>query len=211
MGRAWAQERYEQQNYVSRWEIPYGSIKLPLGHCWDRSLWHAVLSWQPSCIAFSRIPRLLGPRGGKSPRLCNVTVAIVVVSSLVPRSKSPRGERSGDIGMVSWLYRRVTKPQCYAINHTPVVHCYAMEYKNCRVAFWLAWAKPRQLTLYNVATQQDAKSHENHRAAIWLAYAKTRLLSLQKPRERSTVTRPFSSQRVRSGDETMSYPDFSTS
>ena len=74
--------------------------------------------------------------------------------------------------------------------------------QNHRAAFWLARAKPRQLTLYNVATQRDTKSHENRRAAIWLAYAKTWLLSLQKPRKRSQLspcTRPFPSQMVGSG------------
>ena len=68
--------------------------------------------------------------------------------------------------------------------------------QNRRAAFWLANA---QLTLHGVALQQDAKSHEIHRAAIWLAYSKTRML---KPRKRSTVTRPFSSPRVGSGDRT---------
>ena len=75
--------------------------------------------------------------------------------------------------------------------------------QNRRAAFWLAIAKPKQLTLHNVTSQQDAISHENHRAAIWLACTKTKMLSLQEPRKRSNVTRPFPSQRVGSGDETM--------
>ena len=36
--------------------------------------------------------------------------------SFVPSPQSLRGEGSGDIGMVSWLYRCVTWPQCYAIS-----------------------------------------------------------------------------------------------
>lgn len=64
--------------------------------------------------------------------------------------------------------------------------------QNHRAAFRFASAEPRQLTLYSVA--QDAKSHEELQPDC-LAQ-KQRLLSLQKPREHSTVARPFPSQRV---------------
>ena len=65
--------------------------------------------------------------------------------------------------------------------------------QNHSAPFWLANTKPRQLTLYSIAVWPDAISHGNCRAAIWLAYVKTGMLSLQEPRKRSTVTRPFSS------------------
>ena len=37
---------------------------------------------------------------------------------------------SGDIETVSWLYRCVTLPQCYAIDQMPIAHCYTM---GCKV------------------------------------------------------------------------------
>ena len=62
--------------------------------------------------------------------------------SLVPSPKSPRGEGSGDIGTVSWLYRRVISCQYYAINHVPGPRCYGNAMHNQRTAFSLASAKP---------------------------------------------------------------------
>ena len=62
---------------------------------------------------------------------CAVTLRILgdrIFPSLVPSPKSPRGEGSqGDIGTVSWLYRRVISCQYYAINHVPVPRCHAMQ------------------------------------------------------------------------------------
>ena len=65
-----------------------------------------------------------------------------------PAPKSPRGEGSGDIGTISWLYRRVISCQYYAINHVPVPRCYAMQctIKELR-SHWLALN--RQLTLHD--------------------------------------------------------------
>ena len=63
-----------------------------------------------------------------------------------PAPKSPRGEGSGDIGTISWLYKRVISCQYYAINHVQVPRCYAMQ---CTIkelcSHWLALN--RQLTL----------------------------------------------------------------
>ena len=77
-----------------------------------------------------------------------VHVCGVINTSLVPSPKSPRGEGSGDIGTVSWLYRRVISCQYYAINQVPIPRCYAMQctIKELR-SHWLALN--RQLTLHN--------------------------------------------------------------
>ena len=64
------------------------------------------------------------------------------LSRLAPHTKSPRREGSGDIGTVSWLYRRVISCQYYAINHVPDPRCYGNAMHNQRTAFSLASAKP---------------------------------------------------------------------
>ena len=117
---------------------------------------------------------------------------VMELLSLVPSPRSPLREGSGDTGAVSWFYGHVlTIMLCNQSRAHCKLLCNGMQ--NPRAVFWLASAKPRQLTLYNIAARPDTISHENRRAAIWLAYLKTGMLSLQEPRKRSTVTRPFSS------------------
>ena len=69
--------------------------------------------------------------------------------------------------------------------------------QNRRAAFWLATAKSRQLTLYNIASLQDAMKIVEMQSD-WHA----RKQECWAYKNQENVTRPFPSQRVGSGDET---------
>ena len=102
-----------------------------------------------------------------------------------PDSRAGKGRVTGDIGTVSWLYRRVISCQYYAINNVPVPRCYAMQctIKELR-SHWLALN--RQLTLHDRCCATRCKVTWKSWSYNLIGFRK-RMLSLQE----SNVTRPF--------------------